>query len=122
MLFASDFPVLGVFLTILWLVFWVLWLYLLFRTIADIVWDYDLGGWGKAAWLAFVILVPYVGVLVYLIARGTRTHERGAVPERARATAAAGGVADELARLAAQRDQGAISEAEFNRQKASLLA
>jgi Phospholipase_D-nuclease N-terminal len=73
---AQDYPLLNLFWTMLLLFFWVLWFYLLFLVIADIFRSDDLGGWGKALWLIFVIVVPYLGVFVYLIARGTSMGER----------------------------------------------
>ena len=73
-------PLLDVFFTMMWFFLWVLWLFLLFRVITDIFRSRDLGGWGKAGWLVFVIVLPFLGVLVYLIARGHKMAEPGRYP------------------------------------------
>lgn len=67
---AADYPLLDVFWTMMLFFFWILWFMLLFRVIGDIFRDDGMNGWGKAGWTAFVILLPYLGVFVYLIARG----------------------------------------------------
>jgi hypothetical protein len=132
--FGYDYPLLGMFWTLMWWFLWIAWIVLLFRVIADIFRSRDLGGWGKALWAIFVIVVPWLGVLVYLIARGNSMGERDF--ERAQAQDAAfrsylqdaagrsgvAGTADELSKLAALQAQGVITEAEFAQQKARLLA
>jgi hypothetical protein len=129
---AYDYPLLGAFWTVLWLFIWILWIILLFRVIADIFRSQDLGGWGKALWLILVILVPFLGVFIYVIARGHGMAERDV--QRAQrqeevfrsyvqsAATPSGGTADELTKLAGLRDQGVITPAEFEAQKAKLLA
>ena len=67
---AYDYPLLGLFWTMLWVFLWVAWLFILFRVVIDIFRSHDMGGWGKALWVLFVIVVPFLGVFVYLIARG----------------------------------------------------
>jgi hypothetical protein len=129
---AYDYPLLGAFWTVLWLFIWILWIILLFRVIADIFRSHDLGGWGKALWLILVVLVPFLGVFIYVIARGhgmaERDIQRAQRQEEAfrsyvqSAAAPGGGTADELAKLAGLRDQGVITPAEFEAQKAKLLA
>jgi len=69
-------PLLDAFWTMMWFFLWVLWFFLLFRIIVDIFRSHDLGGWGKAGWLAFVIILPFLGVFVYLIARGHKMAEQ----------------------------------------------
>ncbi|MCX2184622.1 SHOCT domain-containing protein [Streptomyces sp. SKN60] len=135
---AYDYPLLGAFWTMLWLFLWILWFILLFRIIVDIFRDDDMGGWGKAGWLAFVILLPFLGVLVYVIARGKSMggrelrHARAqqkAFDDYVRETASGGGAgggagrshADELARLSELRTRGDITEEEFRRAKALVL-
>ena len=128
---AYDYPLLGMFWTMLIFFFWVALLMILFRTIADIFRSRDLGGFGKAAWLLFVVLAPWLGVLVYLIARGQGMTQRDLERQQAqqaafnsyvRESAGAGGSpADELAKLADLRDRGVITDAEFAAQKAKLL-
>jgi len=123
-------PLLDAFLTMMWFFIWVLWLFLLFRVILDIFRSRDLGGWGKAAWLAFVIILPFLGVFVYLIARGHKMAERDVAQAQAQDQAfrtyvqeAAHGTstADELAKLADLRDHGVITEADFQQGKDKVL-
>ncbi|MEU7068611.1 SHOCT domain-containing protein [Streptomyces narbonensis] len=128
---AVDYPLLNMFWTMLMIFLWILWFMLLFRVIGDIFRDDELGGWGKAGWTAFVILLPFLGVFVYLIARGKSMGERELNRVRqneeqfrsyVRETAGTSGHADELARLAELKDRGAITEAEFAQAKAKVLA
>jgi hypothetical protein len=109
----------------------VAWLFILFKVVFDIFRSKDLGGWGKALWVLFVIIVPWLGVLVYLIARGRGMGERDLQEAQAsrqafdsyvRQTAAAGGsTADELSKLADLQARGVISQTEFEQQKAKIL-
>lgn len=129
---AYSFPLLGVFLSLLFLFLWVIWIFLLVRVVADIFRSPDLGGFAKVAWMALVIVLPYLGVFVYVIARGAGMTERDL--ERARANeaavqayirAAAGralSAADELATLSDLRAKGDLTDAEFQAAKAKLLA
>jgi ABC-type multidrug transport system fused ATPase/permease subunit len=127
----QDYPLLNLFWTMLWLFLWILWIFLLIRIILDIFRSDDLGGWGKALWVIFIIILPFLGVLVYLIARGSSMHRRDAREARATDEAmrdyiqsAAGtstSTAEELGKLAALRDQGVLTQAEFDAQKAKLL-
>jgi Phospholipase_D-nuclease N-terminal len=73
---VSDYPLLDVFLTMMWFFIWLLWISLVFRIILDIFRNHELGGWGKAGWLVLVVLVPFIGVLVYLVAHGGRMAAR----------------------------------------------
>jgi hypothetical protein len=124
-----NFPLLNVFWTMLIFFLWVLWLFLLFRVILDIFRSSDMSGWAKTGWVVFVIILPYLGVLTYLIVRGTGMHSRdvqgaqqadAAMRSYIQQTAGTS-QADELTKLAALRDQGVLTEAEFNAQKAKLL-
>ncbi len=128
---AYDYPILGVFWTMFIFFLFVAWIVLLFRVFADIFRSDDLGGWSKGLWSIFVLLVPFLGVFIYVIARGHSMAQRDV--DRARAneaefrayvqqTAGSGGSTDELAKLAQLRDSGALTEAEFAAQKAKLLA
>ena len=129
---AYDYPLLGMFWTMLWFFLWIAWLMLLFRIFADIFRSQDMGGWGKAGWCILVILLPLLGTLIYIIARGKSMYERdakdaaeqkAAFDDYVRSTAGGGASsADELTKLAALKDQGVITEAEFATQKAKLLA
>jgi Short C-terminal domain/Phospholipase_D-nuclease N-terminal len=123
-------PLLDAFLTMMWFFLWVLWFFLLFRIIMDIFRSKDLNGWGKAGWLAFVIILPFLGVFVYLIARGHKMTERDVAQAqeqdqalRAYVKDAAGGAstADELTKLADLRDRGVITEADFQQGKDKVL-
>jgi hypothetical protein len=126
-------PLLDLFWTMLWFFLFIAWIWLLFSVIADIFRSRDLSGWGKALWALFVIVVPWLGVLVYLIARGKamgeRDYQEGIEREKATrryiqtvASTAGGSTADELAKLAELRNTGVITEQEFDTQKAKLLA
>ena len=129
---AYDYPILGLFWTMLWLFLWIAWLFLLFRVIFDIFRSKDMGGWGKALWAIFVIVLPFLGVFVYLIARGHAMADRDADQAQAQraafdayvrdAAGSTGGTADELSKLADLKAQGVITDAEFEQQKAKLLA
>ena len=126
-----NFPMLDSFLTMLWFFLWVMWLFLLFRVVVDVFRDDTLSGVAKAVWLIFILVLPYLGVLVYLIMRGTGMGSRAAADVQARheavdnyiRTTAAGGTspADELAKLAALKADGTLSEDEFQQAKAKLL-
>ncbi|MDT0452666.1 SHOCT domain-containing protein [Streptomyces hesseae] len=130
---AYDYPVLGAFWTILWIFLWVLWVMLLFRVIGDIFRDDQLGGWGKAAWLLFTVFLPFLGVFVYVLARGREMGDREirhaqaqrrAFDEYVREAAAGPGstsAADELAKLSDLRAKGDISDLEFQRAKEKIL-
>jgi Short C-terminal domain len=130
-LIAYDYPLLGIFWTTLVIFLWIAWFFLLFRVIFDIFRGDDLSGWAKALWLIFVIFLPFLGVLVYVIARGHKITEHDVAHAKAqeqafqsyvRETASTGGTAEELTKLAALKDQGVITDAEFEQQKAKLLS
>jgi hypothetical protein len=125
---------LDLFWTMLWFFVFIAWLFLLFQLFADIFRSKDMGGWAKALWTLFIIILPILGSLVYLIVRGRSMHERAAEDYQEREKAfrtyvqeAAGpaggaGVADELSKLAALRDSGALTADEFEAQKTKLLS
>ena len=127
---AYDYPLMGLFWTMLWFFLWFAWLMLLFRVFADIFRSNDMGGWAKALWSIFVILVPFLGVLVYVIAHGKSMTERdiqGAAERAAfrsyvQEAAGGGGTADELAKLADLKAKGVLTDDEFAQQKAKLLS
>ena len=133
MLLASSYsyPLLGAFWTILEIFLWVLWIWILIYVFIDIFRSHDLSGWAKALWFLFVLFIPLIGVLVYLIARGGKMHERAIQDAqqqdrefRAYVKDAAGSqnTADQLAKLADLRDRGVITPEEFEREKAKVLA
>jgi hypothetical protein len=115
----------------LWFFLFFIWIWLLIALFADIFRSDDLSGWGKAGWTIFIVVLPLLGVLVYLIARGGSMTERAmkqaADQEKAMRTyvqdvaSSSTSVADEIGKLAALRDQGLITPDEFNAQKAALL-
>jgi hypothetical protein len=128
---AYDFPVLGLFWTLMFWFLWLAWILLVFRVVIDIFRSRDLSGVGKAFWALFVIVLPWLGVLVYLIARGGKMVERDveeavareeALQAYIRRTADSASAADELSKLASLQAQGVITDAEFAQQKAKLLA
>jgi Short C-terminal domain/Phospholipase_D-nuclease N-terminal len=130
---AYDYPILGILWTTVIIMLWILWFVILFRVIADVFHSEDLGGWGKTLWLLFVLFLPFLGVFVYLIARGNAMTKRmldraaaqqGQFDDYVRSTAAStsSSTADELAKFAALRDQGVLTDAEFATRKAQLLA
>lgn len=130
-MFAYDYPLLGVVLSMLWFFLFVMWIWIAVMVVVDIFRSSDMGGFAKALWFIFVVLVPYLGVFIYLIARGARMHERQvadataqqqAFDEYIQHAAGAGDVAGQLEKLAGLRDQGVISAEEFEVQKAKLLA
>lgn len=130
---AYDYPLLGAFWTVMWIFLWILWLILVFRIVVDIFRDDRLSGWGKAGWLVFVIVFPFLGVLVYVISRGRSMGEREQQHARAQQQAldsyireTAGGAGrpsevEELAKLSEIRARGDISEEEFRRAKEKIL-
>lgn len=129
---AYDYPLASLMLTMFWFFLWVLWFMLLFRVFGDIFRSDDLGGGGKTLWCIFVILLPFLGVFVYLIARGgamgKRDMERAAESEaqfRSYVQDAAGSgtsTAQELKHLSELKESGVLTDAEFESQKAKLLA
>ena len=128
---SYSYPLLGAFWTILEIFLWVLWIWVLIYVFIDIFRSSDLSGWAKALWFIFVLFIPLIGVLVYLIARGDKMHERAvqqAQQQDAQARAyiqeAAGSqnTADQLSKLADLRDRGVITADEFEREKAKVLA
>lgn len=130
---AAEWTVLQVFWSVLWVTIFVLWIFLVIRVFVDIFRSRDLSGWAKALWTIFVILFPYLGVFVYLVARGHKMteHELAAAQaneaavrayiREAAGTAGGSGAADELERLASLRDRGVIDDAEFARLKARIV-
>ncbi|MFG3660567.1 SHOCT domain-containing protein [Streptomyces sp. NPDC047706] len=134
MYLAYDYPLLSMFWTLLWFFLWIMWFILLFRIIGDIFRDDGLSGWGKTGWLVFVIVLPFLGVFIYLIARGKDMGAREVKHARAQQQAfddyvrqTAGGPsrsssADELAKLSEIRARGDITDEEFRRAKELVLA
>jgi hypothetical protein len=117
-------------LTVLAVFVFMAWILVLVTILSDLFRDHDLSGWAKAGWVLFLIFIPFLTALVYLIARGGGMRERAIKHEEearkqmeayVRETAGSGSGADEIAKLAKLRDEGAITAEEFERQKAKVL-
>ena len=131
---AADYP----FLDVLWTMFvifaWVIWFWLLITVFGDLFRRRDLSGWGKAGWIIFVIVLPYLGVFIYLIAQHDGMAQRNVEQQQASqaqfddyvksvaATGGGGGSAAEIERAKQLLDSGAITQAEFESLKAKALA
>jgi hypothetical protein len=130
---AAEFGTGQVFWSMLWFFLFFIWIWLLIVIFGDIFRSPDLSGWGKALWSIFIIVLPYLGVFVYLIARGHKMHEHAAREAATREAAfrdyvqnvagadGGGGTAGEITKLAELRDRGVITEDEFQRAKARAL-
>ena len=127
---ASDYPFLDVMWTMLMFFLWVLWFWLLFTVFGDIFRRRDLSGWGKTGWLIFTIVLPYLGVFVYLISQGAGMAERNVerslaqreqLDDYVRETAG-GGAAAEIERAKKLLDNGAVTQAEYDAIKQKALA
>ena len=131
MTLAYTYPI----LSFIWMMFmffvFVLWIWLLIAVFMDIFRSPDLSGGLKAVWVFFIIILPFLGVLVYLIARGGKMHERQAqqavdqqkaFDSYVKQAAGSGSTADDLAKLADLKQQGVLTDAEFEAQKAKILA
>jgi hypothetical protein len=129
---AYDYPLLGIFWTMLWFFLFFIWIWILITIFADIFRSHDIGGFAKALWVIFVVILPFLGVLIYLIARGKGMQER-AVQRATRqeeefrgyvqdAAGSGSGSADQLAKLADLKDRGVLTDAEFESEKSKLLS
>ena len=125
-LFAADYPFMDVFWTMLIFFFWVIWIWILVTVLIDLFRRHDISGWGKAAWALFVIVLPYLGVFIYLITQGKSMAERRADEIRASQaqfddhvrSVAASDPGDQIAKAKELLDSGAIDQAEFDQLKA----
>ena len=131
MVFAADYPFLSILGTMLVFFGFVIWCWLLIRVFGDVFRRGDIGGWAKFFWSVFVIVIPLLGVLIYLIAQGEKIGERDMEAANAqkaefdayvRETAGNGGPGNEIAQAKQLLDSGAISQAEFDRIKQQALA
>lgn len=127
---AYDYPLLGIFWSVLYFFLLVIWFFAVASVIIDIFRDHDLSGIGKALWFLFVLFLPLIGLLSYLIVRGPKMQHRAMQQAEAQdaafrsyvtEVAAHGSTADELTKLVDLRERGALSDAEFEKQKAVLL-
>jgi hypothetical protein len=128
---SYSYPLLGAFWTVFEIFLWIIWIWILIYVFIDIFRSHDLSGWAKALWFVFVLFIPLIGVLVYLIARGGEMQQRAAqdaqqqdqeVRRYIQQAADTPSSADQLAKLADLRDRGVITADEFDREKAKVLA
>ena len=129
MLIAAEYPFLNILWTMIIFFAWVIWLWIVITVLADVFRRHDIGGWHKAFWVVFVIVLPFVGVLIYLITEHDGMRERSTKQTEAQQKAfddyvrdAAGGSATEIAKAKELLDAGTISQAEFDQLKAKALA
>jgi Short C-terminal domain/Phospholipase_D-nuclease N-terminal len=128
-LVAADYPFLDVFWTIIIFFCWVCWIWIVIIVFVDLFRRHDVGGWGKAGWVVFVIVLPFLGVLIYLIAQHDGMRERSMKEARDQKHAfdqyvreTAGGTAGEIAKAKELLDSGAIDQGEFEQIKRRALA
>jgi uncharacterized membrane protein YcjF (UPF0283 family) len=134
MLIAADYPFLNILWSMILFFTWVIWIWMMVVILTDVFRRDDIGGWGKAGWVVFLIVLPFLGVLVYLISQHEKMAERqaksakaaqAAVDERIRSVAGSegtGGAASEISNAKSLLDSGAINQAEFDQLKAKALA
>jgi Short C-terminal domain len=130
-MFAADYPFLDVFWTLIVFFLWVMWFWLLFTVWGDIFRRDDISGWAKTGWLIFTIVLPFLGVFVYLVSQNRGMTERNIARARAQraqfddyvreAAGGGGGSAAEIEKAKALLDSGAISQAEFDALKQKAL-
>jgi hypothetical protein len=128
-LLAADYPFLDVLWTMIIFFCWVAWIWIVITVFIDLFRRHDIGGWAKAGWVVFVIVLPFLGVLVYLIAQDNGMRERRMTEARDQKQAfdqylreTAGGTAGEIAKAKELLDSGAIDQAEFDQIKRRALA
>jgi hypothetical protein len=131
MVFAADYPFLDILWTMLVLFAWVIWFWLLIIVFGDLFSRHDISGWGKAGWIVLVVVLPYLGVFIYLISQGAQMAERRDKQSQAarsefddyvKNVAAPGGAAAEIDKAKQLLDSGAITQAEFDSIKSKALA
>jgi type VI protein secretion system component VasK len=128
--FAADYPFLDVFWSMLIFILWVIWFWILITVLLDLFRRHDVSGWGKAAWTVFLIVLPFLGVLVYLITQGSKMAERrsaeiqasqAAFDARVKDVAGRSGPADQIAKAKELLDSGAIDQTEYEALKHRAL-
>lgn len=131
MLFAADYPFLDIFWTMLIFFMWVIWIWILVTVLMDLFRRHDIGGWGKAGWTLLVVVLPFLGVFLYLVTQGKQMAERQASEVKAsqasfdsyvRSVASNGGATEQIAKAKELLDSGAIDQAEFEQLKRKALA
>jgi hypothetical protein len=126
---AADYPFIDVLWTMIIFFFWVIWIWIVITVLIDVFRRHDIGGFAKALWVIFVVILPWLGVLIYLIVEHDGMRERSMKQAQAQKDAlddyvreAAGGSADEIAKAKQLLDQGAITQEEFDALKAKALS
>jgi len=128
---GSSYPILNFFWTMLIFFLFIIWIFILIQVIMDIFRSHDMHGGAKALWLIFIILLPFLGVFVYLIARGHKMQEHQLASAKAqqeqfdtyvKQTAGTPSTADELAKLADLKAKGTITDADYEKAKAKILS
>jgi putative oligomerization/nucleic acid binding protein/phospholipase D-like protein len=126
---AADYPFLDVFWSMIIFFFWVIWIWIVITVLIDIFRRRDIGGFAKAMWVVFVVILPWLGVLIYLIVQHDGMRERSIQQAQEQkqqfdsyVREAAGGSADQIAKAKQLLDSGAITQDEFNALKAKALA
>ncbi len=129
MLIAADYPFMDVLWSMIIFFFWVIWIWIVVTVLIDVFRRHDIGGFSKALWVIFVVILPWLGVLIYLIVEHDGMRERGMKQAQAQkdqfdqyVREASGGSADEIAKAKQLLDQGAITQEEFDGLKAKALA
>jgi hypothetical protein len=129
MVLATDYPFLEILWTMIIFFAWVAWIWVLIIIFSDLFRRHDVSGWGKAGWMVLLILLPFLGTLIYLIAQGKGMAERGAKQAKANeeqfasyVQSVSAGSAGELAKAKELLDAGTINQAEFEQLKAKALA
>ena len=131
MVIAADYPFLDIFWSMLIFFCWVIWIWMVIAILVDIFSRHDISGWVKAVWCVFIIVLPFLGVLIYLIFHSSDMAERRAGEQKAaradfddyvKDVAAKGGPATEIAKAKELLDSGAITQAEFDALKTKALA
>ena len=131
MVIAADYPFLNILWSMILFFTWVVWIWMMIVILTDVFRRRDIGGWSKAAWVVFLIVLPFVGALVYLIAHHDDMAERrakdveaqqGAIDARIREVAGNDGPASQIASAKSLLDSGAIDQAEFDQLKSKALA
>jgi Short C-terminal domain/Phospholipase_D-nuclease N-terminal len=130
MVFAADYPFMDVLWSMIIFFFWVIWIWIVITVLIDVFRRHDINGWLKALWVVFVVILPWLGVLIYLIVEHDGMRERSIKQARSQREAfddyvrdtAGGGSAGEIAKAKELLDSGAINQEEFEKLKAKALA
>ena len=130
MVFAADYPFMDVLWSMIIFFFWVIWIWIVITVLIDVFRRQDIGGWAKAAWVIFVVILPWLGVLIYLIVESDGMRQRGMKQAQAQRrefddyvrTTAGGGSAGEIAKAKELLNAGPITQQEFETLKSKALA